>query len=91
MADSMAALHVAEGDKEVAPADASDQEHAEPLPECAICQEGSDFGALEDVCGHGHLLHPGCASLWRNQCVRMQRQEPDKHDGPHCPMCRRPI
>jgi hypothetical protein len=91
MADGVAALHVAAN--KVAPTDASRPVHAEPLPECAICQEGSKFGALEDVCGHGHVLHPGCASLWRNQCLRMQQWDPDKHDGPgpHCPVCHRTI
>lgn len=70
---------------------AVDVSEPEPESECFICVEGNDAGPLEDVCGHGHLLHPGCASLWRIQCFKLQQSEPDKHQGPHCPMCRRPI
>ena len=68
--------------------------------ECSICQEGREAGPLEDACGHGHMLHPGCASLWRAHCMRMRAaaeryvmhdpREPDGY-GPHCPTCRRPI
>ena len=59
--------------------------------ECAICLAGSDEGPLEDICGHGHPLHAGCASLWHAQCLRLQAQEPEKHAGPHCPTCKRAI
>ena len=59
--------------------------------ECHVCLEGADAGPLEDVCGHGHLLHPGCAAVWRERCLAEQRLAPASHPGPHCPLCRRPI
>ena len=60
--------------------------------ECHICLEGSDEGPLEDVCGHGHLLHPGCAAIWRDRCLEQQRLAPGAgHPGPHCPACRRAV
>lgn len=64
----------------------------EPEGECSICfMVATADEPLEDVCGHGHPLHAGCASLWRAQCVRLQQQDPEKDRGPHCPTCRRPI
>eukprot|EP00756_Hemistasia_phaeocysticola_P064486 Hpha_TRINITY_DN7834_c0_g1::TRINITY_DN7834_c0_g1_i1::g.185555::m.185555 len=65
--------------------------NAEPAgPECTICLD--DTGEpLEDVCGYGHMLHAECATQWRMQCFRWQMAEPEKHDGPQCPECRRPI
>lgn len=64
-------------------------------PECRICLEGRDEGALEDVCGHGHLLHLGCAAVWRERCLKQQREAMERgvadHLGPHCPTCRRSI
>ena len=59
--------------------------------ECHVCLEGADAGPLEDVCGHGHLLHPGCSAVWRDRCLAEQRRAPASHPGPHCPMCKRPI
>ena len=59
--------------------------------ECHVCLEGADAGPLEDVCGHGHLLHPGCSAVWRDRCLTEQRRAPASHPGPHCPMCKRPI
>jgi len=59
--------------------------------ECSICQEGSSVGPLEDFCGHNHPLHPGCASLWRSECLRLRARQPTTHSGPHCPTCRRAI
>ena len=68
-----------------------EQRSAEP-EECLICQEeGTTDQPLEDVCGHDHRLHAGCASRWRVECFRLQMAEPERHSGPHCPMCRRPI
>jgi hypothetical protein len=64
-------------------------------PECRICLEGRDEGALEDVCGHGHLLHLGCAAVWRERCLKQPREAMEHgvadHLGPHCPTCRRSI
>jgi len=59
--------------------------------ECSICQEGSSAGTLKDFCGHNHPLHPGCASLWRRECLRLRARQPTTHSGPHCPTCRRAI
>lgn len=68
-----------------------EQAQAEPEVECTICQEGTEEGPLEDACGHSHLLHPGCAAMWRARCVEQHRQDPLKFAAPHCPTCRRPI
>ena len=70
---------------------AVEQAQAEPEVECTICQEGTEEGPLEDACGHSHLLHPGCAAMWRARCVEQHRQDPLKFAAPHCPTCRRPI
>ena len=60
--------------------------------ECHICMEGRSEGPLDDLCGHGHLMHPGCAAIWRNRCLEQQRAAPAAdRPGPHCPACRRPI
>ena len=76
VAEAAAALSVAEDDDE---------------GECRICFGGRDEGVLEDVCGHGHLLHAGCAAVWRDTCLAQQWLAPDNHPGPTCPTCRRSI
>ncbi|KAL1503742.1 hypothetical protein AB1Y20_012212 [Prymnesium parvum] len=59
--------------------------------ECIVCQDGTEEGALLDFCGYHHVMHVGCASIWRDQCVRQQQRTTNASEGPHCPVCRRPI